>query len=61
MKKKLQFLWENVSDQRQFEESCRKKCDFCGKFFAPKQFEETHTKNTCDEERIATFVGKSSP
>ena len=41
MKKILQFLWKNVSDQR--------------------QFEETHTKNTCDEEKIATFVGKSSP
>ena len=26
-----------------------------------RKFEETLTNNTCDEEKIATFVGKSRP
>ena len=41
MKIKLQFLWENVSDQRQFEETHTKTHEekvaiFVGKYFGPK-------------------------
>ena len=41
MKKKLQFLWENISDQRQFEETHTKTHEekiayFVGKCFGPK-------------------------
>ena len=28
------------------------------KFSGRRQFEQSHTKNTCDEEKIATFIGK---
>ena len=99
MKIKLQFLWENLSNQRQFEETYtkkhmwwRKNCNFCGKilkcnlrgkifqaegnlkkhiqktheekmqllwenFSDRRQFEETHTKNTCRKK--CKFCGKS--
>ena len=50
MKKILQFLWENISDQRQFEETHTKtnegkSATFVGKFFGQKAIRRKIYKN----------------